>query len=542
MTRTTCVLRVLAVAALSGALAACSVIPDGARSYGAPEAVVPPSAFKGVHGLAIDSQGRLLAGSVTGNTIEEVSEGRARVFIGPPQGQADDIAVGPRGELAWTSFIQGVVHYRESDGAPIRVLASGLPGINSIAFDQANGRLYASQVFLGDAVWEIDRGGGKPRLIARDLGGFNGFEVRDGALYGPLWFKGQVARLDPATGALRTIASGFKVPAAVNFDSKGNLWVVDTALGQLVRVDPASGAKTVVAQLTPALDNLAIDSRDRIFVSNMADSSIQQVDPASGEVRDLIRGGLAVPGGIKLAEDGRTVYVADVFTLRGVDTASGAITEIRRMQASDLEYPFSVGLSGKRLLLASWFTNSVQVLDRRTMATVAMLHGFKAPVDALELPDGSLLVAEAGGGRLTRASGDGWAVRSTVLEGLQGPAQMILGSDGMVWLTESAGRLLRIDPRDWRVDTVAQGLDRPEGLAQSRGGRLVIAETGARRLIELDPATGERRTLADQLPIGFEPTAGLPPVNIPTGVAVADDGTIYFTADRDSGLYRLRPR
>ncbi len=86
----------------------------------------------------------------------------------------------------------------------------------------------------------------------------------DDKLYGPLWFKGQVVRVDVDAGSLSVVADGFKVPAAVNFDSKGNLWVVDTALGQLVRVDPKTGAKKMVAQLKPALDNLAIDANDRL--------------------------------------------------------------------------------------------------------------------------------------------------------------------------------------------------------------------------------------------------------------------------------------
>ncbi|REN21320.1 hypothetical protein DSI41_00555, partial [Mycobacterium tuberculosis] len=86
----------------------------------------------------------------------------------------------------------GMVRYRESDTAPMRVLAKDLPGINSLDFDRRNGKLYASQVFLGDALWEIDREGQKPpRLIKKDMGGFNGFEAGpDGMLYGPLWFKG----------------------------------------------------------------------------------------------------------------------------------------------------------------------------------------------------------------------------------------------------------------------------------------------------------------------------------------------------------------
>ena len=40
------------------------------------------------------------------------------------------------------------------------------------------GRLCASRVVLGDAMWEIDVAGVKaPRMIAKDLGGFKGFEV-----------------------------------------------------------------------------------------------------------------------------------------------------------------------------------------------------------------------------------------------------------------------------------------------------------------------------------------------------------------------------
>src|SRR5438270_506065 len=109
----------------------------------------------------------------------------------------------------------------------------------------------ASTVFLGDALYEIDTEGAKPpRMIMEKMGGLNGFEFGpDDKLYGPLWFKGQVVKIDVDNAELSLVADGFKTPAAVNFDSKGNLWVVDTALGQLVRVDPKSGEKKVIAQL-----------------------------------------------------------------------------------------------------------------------------------------------------------------------------------------------------------------------------------------------------------------------------------------------------
>src|ERR1700694_5840800 len=98
-------------------------------------------------------------------------------------------------------------------------------------------------------------------------------------LYGPLGLNGQVAKFGVDKAELAGAADGFKIPAAVNFDSKGNLWVVDAALGQLVRVDPKTGAKKMIAQLKTSLDKLAIDDKDRIFVSNMANNGIQEVDP-----------------------------------------------------------------------------------------------------------------------------------------------------------------------------------------------------------------------------------------------------------------------
>jgi sugar lactone lactonase YvrE len=523
----------------------CSTAPTRPAGWAAPEPLVAPSSFHGVHGLAVDAQGRLLAGTVVGNDLWLVdrNSGAARVFIGAPEGQADDIAIGPKGELAWTSYLQGIVRYRQNDNAPIRVLAKDLPGINSLAFDMKSGRLYASQVFLGDAMWEIDVAGAKPpRLIAKDMGGFNGFEVGpDGLLYGPLWFKGSVARMDPATGAITVINSEFKTPAAANLDGKGNLWVIDTQTGELARVDLANGRKTVVKKLATALDNLAIAPDGTIYVSNMADNAVLAFNPASGEVRTLTQGKLAVPAGLKV--EGDTLWVADIFSFREVDLKTGAVRDIHRMQASDMEYPFAVGVNARQVLLTSWFTGSVQVLDRAGWKTAAMLHGLKAPMDAQFLPDGSIVIAEIATGSITIASGAGFKERRVLVAGLAGPVQMVVAADGkQLYVTEAAGNLLRIDLASGAKTVLADKLLLPEGLALTPWGSVVVAEAAARRLTEIDPAGGTRRTVADNLPIGLEAGPGLPPPYVVTGVAAAADGTLYFSADRNNAIYRVRPQ
>jgi streptogramin lyase len=527
------------------ALTACaSSTPTRPAAWGEPEALVAPSSFTGVHGLAVDAKGRLLAGSVVGYSMWEVDRktGAAKVLIPAPEGQADDIAVGPNGELAWTNYLMGMVRYRENDTAPLKVLAKDLPGLNSLDFDRKNGKLYASQVFLGDALWELDVAGVKaPRLIAKDMGGFNGFEVGpDGMLYGPLWFKGQVVKIDPANGAITVINSEFKIPAAANLDGKGNLWVVDTRTGELCKVELASGRKTVVKQLKPALDNLAIAPDGTVYVSNMADNSIEAFNPATGELRTLTSGKLAVPAGLKL--DGDSLWVADVFGFRQVNVKSGDVKDIFRMQASDMEYPFAVGVSSKLFALTSWFTGTVQLVDRATLKTVHMIHGLKAPFDALPMEDGSVVYAEIATGSITQASGADFKTTKVIASGLAGPVQMTLGRDGALFVTEAAGKLTRIDLASGAKTEVASGLALPEGVAQTPWGTFIVAETAKGQLTEIDPATGTRRTIATNLPIGLPAGPGMPPPYVVTGVAVGPDGTVYFSADKNNAVYRVRPQ
>ena len=507
--------------------------------------LVPGSAFHGVHGLGVDKSGRLFAGSVAGAALYEVdrANGTAKIAVPSPEGMADDIAFAPDGTMAWTGFLTGDLYSRKGDG-PVKKLASGLPGINSLAY-RKDGRLYATQVFLGDALYEIDTEGVKPpRKIMEKMGGLNGFEFGpDDKLYGPLWFKGQVAKVDVDKGELSVVADGFKIPAAVNFDSKGNLFVVDTALGQLVKVDPKSGAKKVVAQLKPSLDNLAIDDKDRIFVSNMADNGIQEVDPETGAAKQLISGKLSLPGGIAVVSDGGkdTIYIADVFAYRTVDGATGEVTEVSRMHAdgTTLEYPMSATAKGDTVLLSSWFTGTVQVIDRKTGKTREMLHEFKAPHDAVMLGDGSILVNELGSKSLIRATGEHGKDRTAIIGGLEGPVGMASASKDSVYVTEAyAGVVSKIETNGVRT-VVAKDLKMPEGIAVAPDGKIVVAEVGAKRLVSIDPQSGAVTEIAGNLPIGLPAAPGGLPSNIPTGVGVGETGTIYFSSDVENAIYKV---
>jgi sugar lactone lactonase YvrE len=300
----------------------------------------------------------------------------------------------------------------------------------------------------------------------------------------------------------------------------------------------------MVAQLKPSLDNLAIDANDRIFVSNMADNGIQEVDAKTGAAKQVISGKLAFPGGIGVISEGGkdTIYVADVFAYRTVDGATGEVSEVSRMHAdgTTLEYPMSATAKGNDVLLSSWFTGTVQIIDRKTGKTVEMLHDFKAPYDAIRLGNGKLLVAELGTKSLVEVSGEHGKERKAIATDLNGPVGLVAANDTSVYVTEAfAGQVIRIDTASDAKTVVAKDLKMPEGIALAPSGKLIVAEVGAKRVIEIDPASGAVTELAGNLPIGLVAAPGLPPTNMPTGIAVGASGTIYVSSDIENAIYKL---
>jgi sugar lactone lactonase YvrE len=514
---------------------------EAAPSYRVSE-LVGPSAFHGIHGIAVAPDGKLLVGSVVGQAIYAIdpATGASSELIGPPQGMADDIAFARDGTMGWTAFLIGKV-YVQKPGGPIVEVATGLPGTNSLAFTK-DGRLYFTQVFAGDALWEADVTGKKPpRKIGEKFGGLNGFEVGpDGRIYGPLWFKGQVAAVDPKNGKVDVIVDGFKTPAAANFDSKGGLWAIDTTEGALYKIDVKARKKTKVASLDPALDNLAVDG-ERIFITNMADNAVYRVDAATGAVTPVVKGKIAAAADLAIAHDGdQTLHLADVFSYRQVNAATGAVETKLRMFGDVLSYPSGVGVGPKHVVLASLSSDSVQLIDRKSGKSVALLHEFKTPTDAAETSDGRILVLEVRTGSLIALDDAKGEKRTTIASGFEQPVAMALDAKGGVYVTSSDGKVTRVDLASGAKKVVAAGLAGPEGIDVAPDGQLIIAEVGAKRVVSFDPGSGALSIVAEGLPIGLPAPAGQSAAFLTTGVAVDAAGTIYVSGDLTNAILKIK--
>ena len=542
----------------SKSLAACLLLA-GLPALAAPppayrqEVAVAGSPFQGVHGMVVDGKGHLLASNLLGQTVHSIDLGTGAVstLVGPPLGGADDVTVGPDGSVYWTGYFSGKLMRRTPDGKT-RVIAQDLPGLNSLAF-RGDGRFYVTQLGRGDALWEVDPDGKKPpRQVLAGMGFLNGFEFGpDDKLYGPLLMKGQIVRVDVDTGTVEPVAQGFAIPTAVNFDAKReHLYVVDAARGELVRVKVATGAKEVVAQLAPGLDNLAMGPDDRVYVSNMVDNDIRVVNPADGSIQPVVESRLSVPSGLAVAPDDpeERLYVADVYALRQVGGKDGKIHQTNRVLSTPLNFPMNVSVNAKHVVLSTAYlgaVSSVQVMDRATGALVRTVPNANGLQGALELVDGTLLLAEGTTGRLVRVDTSEPAKTTVLAEGLEGPVGLVADPEAKelgVYVTEvRSGRVTRVRLSDGAKRTVARGLKAPEGIARLPDGGLVVAEVGRQRLVRVDPATGRTQVIASGLRIGLPEVASFPPGYLPTGVAVGASGAIYLSSDFESAIYRFVP-
>ncbi|TNE36534.1 MAG: hypothetical protein EP347_10750 [Alphaproteobacteria bacterium] len=503
------------------------------------EIVIPGSEFHGIHGLTFGEDGMIYVGSVVGMSIYRVDPdtGAVELFEGPPQGQADDLEFNADGALAWTSFTLGQLHMRDPDGT-VRVLADNLYGINSLAFN-AQGRLFATQVFLGDALYEFDPAGeNPPRKIIEGMGGLNGFDFGpDGKLYGPLWFKGQIVRVDVETGALEVIVEGLNVPAAANFDSHGNLYTIDNETGEIFEIDIENKSATRVATAPTNLDNLAFDEDDKLFVTNMSDNGIYEVNTNTGEIRLVVAGPLTTPGG--LSYDNGQIYVADTFSLSKVDPMGGDVSDLSRV-ISDHEYPTEVDASGAHIMTTSFNAGFVQAYDKQSERRVSRWTGFNGPTGVLELQDGSVLVAEVGSGQLIRVSGENGETREVVAAELEGITDIARFKENKVVVTTYVpGDVVVVDLTTGEKITIASGLSGPEGIAVEPGHNILVVEVGKRRLIRINPLSDQITEVVGDLPIGLPGYPLAPPSYIMSGVTVSPEGEIFLASDIDNSILKV---
>ena len=501
------------------------------------------------NGMYFGPDGRLHVVSASSATVAAIDPESGAVLErwGPEEGVQgpDDLTFGPDGSVYWTDFAFGDVGRRTPDGTTT-VIASPGPGVNPITFSD-DGRLFVSQCALGDKLFEIDPDGiEEPRLISDQLGpgcGLNGMDWGpDDRLYGPRPSAREVVRVDVDRGTFETVASGFRSPVALKFDSQDRLHVLDSRTGEVVRVDVATGDKEFVGRVAVGSDNLAFDADDRLFVSNFAHSSIFEViGPETN--RTVIAGGVSFPGGLAyLPATGGAgrLFLGDRRALRELDPDTGAEVHVVTGNASDVGEALSAHPYGAQLILSG--ATNVSIWDPDGDRLVARFEGFEQAIDALVLGD-DIIVSEYETGSVVRFNPASPDARTVLASGLEAPAGLAVHG-GDLYVADRSGMLLQILDDGERIEPprlVAGGLAAPEGIAAGEDGALYVVEEDAGRVTQVDPETGAATLVADGLTLQSleqKSIGGSTSVGFLAGIAVGD-GSLYVSSYAENRVYRI---
>lgn len=503
------------------------------------------SEISGANGMFFDAEDRLWVASVasglwvidpeSGETLEryDVSDG----VLSP-----DDVTIGADGSVYFTNIVQGSVGKLAPDGTVSDVAVLG-QGVNSITLRDEQ-TLFVGLDFLGDGLWSIDlTGASEPRLVVAEPGWINGMDFGpDGALYGPRWQQADVVRIDPDSGEIIQVASGFEsVAAAVKFNSQGELYAVEATPQHVVMIDIETGERELVATYDRAGDNLAFDSADRLYISSAEDGSIHEVLD-DGTLRTVKEGALNNSSGISVqARDG--IDEVTVMAGQGLLTFDGSTGE----EIAHLSLGFESGelqgsgagaaidVDGDVLLNADWTRPEVEVWDLAAGSVTAVYPVDGGSTDVIRF-QGEIYASQAVNNVAIIGEGP-----PTPLFDIAGANGLAATDDDLFVAAAGTGEVLQLVEDGVRLDeprAVATGLAQPEGLTALPDGNLVVVEVGTGNVVHIETATGSTTVLAEGLSPVFTLFEGLS-VWGPNAVAAGSSGIVYVTSPLDGNVYRI---
>jgi streptogramin lyase len=536
------IIALLAVMSLAG-----SVFPGGNSIPKYPgvtvRTLVKGAPIHGSNGLYFGPDGYLYVASAGGNEIIKMDTNSGRILdrIGAERGVVtpDDLTFGPDGMLYFTAIMIGEV--RKIDpldrAATASTIATGLPGVNPITFND-HGRLFVALDFFGFAgLYELDPNGVQPPHLIYDgwdVYNLNGFDFGpDGCLYGPIYGQG-VVKIDVDAPAIVPLISGI-APSAVKFDSQGRLYTDDNNTGQVLRYDYGDWGNGHLLGTVPFdMDNLAIDSRNQVYVSADADGCIAKILP-NGKYILLSPGGMIAPNGVAVmprGDGGESVYVGDLFSLREFDGLTGKARSVAPagiLSGGLTTFLGTLAPDGNNLVVSSAATYVVQTWDPINGVAPESHRNFNIPMDAIRF-GGDLVATEAMTGQVVRWTSGGWVNLLNYRLGV--PVGLAANGSDLYVADYFLGMVFKVNPDGTSVP-VAIGLSGPTGLAYyPPDGSLLVVEANAGQLERIDPATHTVTTLAEGLQLGY--ASGF--IN---GVAVGPSGAIYVAGNNADVLYRI---
>jgi sugar lactone lactonase YvrE len=425
------------------------------------------------------------------------------------------------------------------------VIARGLTAPNGIQFNKRTGRLFVTECFQANRVFEIDPTGVKePRLLVKENvipvpEGFD-FDPDTNDLIIPDMGSGKILRVHPDTGAIQPIADKLTAPIALKVGPDKKAYFPELG-GAVYRMSLDGKTRDKLAQLPPGLDNLAITADGRLFITSYWDATIYEVaTDGSGKFKTLFPKGSNNLTGV-LVKNGQ-LLISDAIMIRTAAKGEYAATKLNAWTHHGM--PLTLGLAdgpGDQVLWPDAVNNAVAIGNPGDGEFKPIAGGLDRPVAVLMSKTApKIYVAEYAAGQVTEISLTDGAKRPLVT-GLDGPISLAIIDDTLYVAEAKAARIRKIKLAGGKPEVfLSSGAGKIGALAADGTGGLLALDVIGRRLVRIDPKKLAISVVADQVPVGYGVVGpGTSGVEFAAPLYVSGDGDIYLGTD-GRGIIELK--
>jgi sugar lactone lactonase YvrE len=397
----------------------------------------------------------------------------------------------------------------------------------------------------------------------------------------------EVKEIVAATGAVKTLGSGFHTPTGVAVDAAGNVYVADSGNNALKEIVAATGTVKRLGVFTNPL-GVAVDAAGNVYVADY-EQGVYEIVTATGAIKQLF----AVRGSIAIAVGSTgNVYAANDRCAGGcvneIVAATGAIISLFAGNALLDAGGVAVDAAGNLYVTSSYYSTVEELVAGTctpfgpsgvefTCAKKTLGSGFRLPEGVAVDAAGNVYVGDRGSNavkEIVAASGavnmlgggsgigapSGIAVDAagnmyvanpdpyywftavtegvkeivaatgaiqSVGSGLESPAGVAVDGAANVYATDSTGNAVKeIVAATGAINTLGSGFNQPGGVTVDAAGNVYVADTGNNSLKEIVAATGMVTTLGS----GF---------NQPHGVAADAAGNVYVADTNNNAVKEI---
>lgn len=426
--------------------------------------------------------------------VASVAEGWSIERLTPPSRLhgANGLRTGPDGRLYVAQVTGSQISAIDIATGAIEVVSpmgGAIVGPDDLAFD-SSGNMYVTEFTEGRI--SVRSPSGATRVLRNDIPGANPITVHRGRVFAGECRPGaRLMELDLDGGEPRILAADIPMANAMEVGPDGRLYFPVMGTNEIWRIDLAGGNPEVVAGDLGVPDAVKFDASGFIVSTQVATGQVLRIDPRTGS-REILA--TLEPGLDNLAFVGERLFVSRI---------TGQIEEIQRgggtrpLIPGGFNWPLGLAIDPSGALVVSDGAFFYRLAEGLPPQTLGMLFspGFPGYFRGIARSGTDEYVVTTAMGGVARYSPERqWS--EVLVEGLDRPSGVDVGDGGAILVAETgAGRLLSVMPGGH--DILASGLADPVGVLVTGDGDCLVTEAGAGRVIRV--AGGRTEILLDGL-------------------------------------------